>query len=419
MADNQPIESGKLSVSDIEEMLGEDTPDLETTEGKEETSLSLDDSETEPTTETRENKKNNETEEKPEEDDEELKLGDELDEEDGLVTPPKRAEILKKFPELFKTFPFMEKALYREQKYTEMFGTVQDAEDIKQAAETYQGFENDLLKGDLGTVLSSVKNADGAAFEQMVDNWLPMLAKVDEKAYYHVLGDTIKRTLIQTIDKSQNLGEEDFKQVKLAASIIYQAIFGPGKYTPPQKFGRGKDAQPSAEESKLNQERTEFFQERLDNAVSSLDSNVTNLIRNTINENIDKNDTMSPYTKRNAIRDAQEILDKQLSEDQRYQDFKDRLWQKAIETNFSQESLRAIKKAHSAKCKALLPAILKKVRSAALNSQTNRRVNESDNTRRDTTLMERPAAQTRNAGNNKERGKPNKGESSLDFLNRD
>lgn len=66
------------------------------------------------------------TDETTEDDEDELKeLEEELEgpkEEDlELTTPVRRKEILKKYPTLFKDFPYLEKAYYREQQFTKYF----------------------------------------------------------------------------------------------------------------------------------------------------------------------------------------------------------------------------------------------------------------------------------------------------------
>ena len=44
-----------------------------------------------------------------------------------LTDSSSRKEILAKYPKLFKDFPYLEKAYYREQQFTEVFPTIQDA----------------------------------------------------------------------------------------------------------------------------------------------------------------------------------------------------------------------------------------------------------------------------------------------------
>src|SRR5256885_489210 len=87
-----------------------------------------------------------------EQDDEEEEV-DEEPEELNLVTPVRRKEILAKYPNVFKDFPYLEQAYYREQKYTEIFPTIDDASEALDKAGTLDRFETDLMQGDFHKIL--------------------------------------------------------------------------------------------------------------------------------------------------------------------------------------------------------------------------------------------------------------------------
>src|SRR5213075_1381219 len=81
-----------------------------------------------------------------EEDEEALDLS-KPDEDINIDVIPRKAEINKEFPEFFKKFPFVEKALYRDKQYSEMFGSFDDAKEIYDKSEVFNEFENQLLAG--------------------------------------------------------------------------------------------------------------------------------------------------------------------------------------------------------------------------------------------------------------------------------
>src|SRR5215831_19879700 len=97
-----------LSISETVEKLGEEEP-KETIEIGEEG----------------EKEREQEGEEELEPKDELAELEEELtgpkEENLELVTPVRRGEILAKYPNVFKDFPYLEKAYYREQQFTETF----------------------------------------------------------------------------------------------------------------------------------------------------------------------------------------------------------------------------------------------------------------------------------------------------------
>src|SRR6187399_3217989 len=140
--------------------------------------------------------KETEDEEKDEEVDELKELEEELEgpkEEDlELTTPVRRREILAKYPQLFKDFPYLEKAYYREQQFTELLPTIQDAKTAVEKARFMDDIDQSLMSGDITTVLEAAKSENSDAFYKIADNYLPTLKKVDSQAYYHVLGNVVK-----------------------------------------------------------------------------------------------------------------------------------------------------------------------------------------------------------------------------------
>jgi len=342
----------------------------------------------------------------------------ELELDDELVTPPARQEILKAYPDLFKKFPFIDRALRQEKEYTELFGTVEDARDAQQRSAEYSQFENDLLQGNTNGLFKSLKNADETAFAEAVDNLLPTLAQVDQAAYNHIIGDVIKRTLISAVNASTNLDEDSAQQLKLAAGIIHQFAFGPGKFRPPTRFNRNYQDQNNPERQQLNNERAQFFNEQFGSITNDLQGKVDNLLKNTISANIDPKGAMNSYVKKTAVRDSLDLLTRLIAQDERFQQHKDNLWKKALESNFDRRLVDSIRSSYLSRAKALLPSVLKKVRAEALNNRSSDNGDERTERRfKDTRPdKERAPAQSRGKG---EKSKVPRGMTTLDYLNSD
>src|SRR6188472_810735 len=164
-------------------------------------------------TETKSGEDDGDSEEESEEEDDELKeMEEELkgpSEEDlELTTPVRRKEILAKYPQLFKDFPYLEKAYYREQQFTEIYPTIQDARISAEKANILDAAEKQVMNGDITMFLQAAKAEDQNAFNKIADNYLPTLRKVDQQAYYHVLGNVIKDTIITMVREGRNLGDQ-------------------------------------------------------------------------------------------------------------------------------------------------------------------------------------------------------------------
>lgn len=320
-------------------------------------------------------------EEKDDKDEIELKDTDEEDEDkinlkepdDEIVigVPPKKKELEAAYPGILKKFPFLEKMLFRDKAYNELFGSFDDAKEAAERAEQLNGFEKQLLSGNTEEILKSVKEADKKAFNKIVDEYLPTLNKIDNQAYLHVVGNVIKHTIIKMVQESKRTENED---LKAAASILNQFAFASSEFVPPERL--------SVESDKTNEveaERAAFMQERLDTAVSDLQTKADNVLRNTINEYIDPKSAMTPYVKRNAINDALRLVNKAIVSDTAFRKQLDKLWEASHRDKFSRNSLDKIRSAYLGKAKLLLPSAIKQARSEALKDAVpQRKVSEEE-----------------------------------------
>lgn len=333
-----------------------------------------------------------------------------------LVTPVRRAEILKAYPDLFKKFPYLEKAYYREQQFTEIFPTIVDAKAASQKSQLLDRFEHDLIgNGNTENILRAVHQESPEAFLKLVDNYLPTLAKVDEKAYYHVVGNTVKHTIFAMVQEAKKSNNET---LQAAAQILNQFVFGSSDFVPPVNLSKGDNKEDKSKTSELDRRRFEFVKQQLDASVSDLDTRVNNTIKNTIESHIDPNDSMSDYVKRNAVRDALTSLQGLLNQDNRFKTLVDKLWENAANSNFSRDSVDKIKTAYLSKSKTLLGAVIRKARNDALKGAGKRTKNDSDNDNKKGPVA-KSSDKPRSTGKITKASEIPRGMSSLDFLNSD
>lgn len=325
---------------------------------------------------------NEDEEEKDELDEieEELKESDEEidDEKLELITPVSKRAILTKYPNVFKDFPYLEKAYYREQQYTEIFPNPKDAESALSSVRTLEAYERDLMAGNTEKQLLAVKSEDPDAFNKLVDNYLPTLAKVDERAYLHVVKSIINETIYAMIIESRKSKNESLES---AAQLVNQFVMGTSDFEPVKPLSKpdNKDDKSSNEKKQLEDERKQFRQERFNVVSSELYTRVDNAFKNTIEQNIDPKDSMSPYIKRNAIRDANEQLNELLKQDKRLKMIVDQLWIKAADNNFDKVSVDKIRSAFLAKGRTLLPSVIQKARQEALRGVSRKTSKPTDN----------------------------------------
>src|SRR5439155_10821415 len=101
------------------------------------------------------------------------------EEEHGIVGRPSFKDIKAKYPNLFKDFPDLREMFFREQGYSELFPTVEDAKEAHENSANYS-FLRELVEG--GTTenteefLGAVKDID--KLQSFAYSFLPALQKV-------------------------------------------------------------------------------------------------------------------------------------------------------------------------------------------------------------------------------------------------
>jgi len=366
-----------------------------------------------------------EVEEKGEEGEvEEEKVGDDLleleqelegptEEQLELVTPVRRKEILAKYPTLFKDFPYLEKAYYREQQFTELLPTIDDAKAAVEARNVLDRFETDIMGGNTETLLRAVKTESPKGFAKIVDNYLPTLGRVDEQAYYHLLGNVTKHTIVAMVREARNSGNEALQS---AAQLLNQFVFGTSEFKPPTNLSKN-EPETEGKSKELEQREQQFVKQQFESSRTDLNTRINNTLRNTIDANIDPKKSMTDYVRRNASREALEMLDSVLSKDTRFTTLKDKLWEAVFASNFSKESVDRIKSAYLSRAKTLLPTVIKKARIDALKGLGKRVIEEEETPSKSPITPGRPRSQESKGGKITNAKDIPKGMRTIDFLN--
>jgi hypothetical protein len=349
------------------------------------------------------------------EDDEELPDDEELE----LITPVRKKEILKEYPDLFKKFPYLERAYYRDQQFTEVFQTPAEARDASEKSQALDNLEQTLIKGESKELLSSIKETDENGYYKFVDSFLPTLAEVDSRAYGTVIGNIIKHAVLSMVEEGKTSGNDD---LQVAAQILYKYTFGNSKFEAPQRLAK-PDIDKDKDPNKAAEEREAKIRERdFNRNLESINTSVNNSIKATIDANIDSKEQMSPYVKKQAAREAFETVSEILNNDKRLKQVLDALWEKAAKSDYTTEDMNAIRSAVRARARTVLPAALKKARIEALKGMGKQvREKEDDDTdtgnKRDsppeTHRRQKPVSRI-TSGKDIPRGM-----STLDFLNSD
>jgi len=359
-------------------------------------------------------------EEQPEEIDELKEIEEELEEPSEeqleLVTPSSKRDILAKYPKIFKDFPYLEKAYYREQQYTEVFPNPADAKKAAADSETLGYVETDLMNGNTEQLLKAAKNENPKAFNKIVDNYLEVLGKVDEKARDHVIGNVIKQTIVFMAREAQTQGESGTPLLE-AANILNQFVFGSSKFTHPTKLSKDE---PDTKDDTVNREKEQWETERFETARDDLGTRVNNSIQSTIEQHIDPKSSMSDYVKRTAVKEALDSVSNLIDKDPRFKVIINKLWDNARHNRYNKESTDKIRSAFLSKAKTLLPTVIKSARNEALKGM-GKRVHDDDNEpeEKESSNKKEKSTTPKTHERGQKQGKVPKGMTSLEYLMQD
>ena len=159
------------------------------------------------------------------------------------------------------------------------------------------------------------------------------MRNVDEQAYFHVLGNTIKHTVKAMAQEARNSQNE---QLQAAAVLLNQFVFGTSQWTEPQNLSKETKPEDKSKEQEISEREQRFVRQQFDATRTDLNTRVNNTLKNTIQAHIDPKKSMSDYVRRNAERDALEQLTELISGDKRFAALTDKLWEKAYSDGFSQ-----------------------------------------------------------------------------------
>jgi len=387
---NEVEEKPVDTVEDIIEILDEETPG--------------EDKEEEPSPKDKEK-------DKEDKEDEEIELEEAPEDELEFVNVPRKKEILKEFPEIFKKFPGMERALYKEAQYAELFPTMQEAKDAKEELRNLKGVEAELLNGDMENVLKAVKEQAPESFDKVVNNYISTLKRVDEQAYYGVLNFVIDNAIVTAYKTGQ---EQQDEQLCIAAQLLNKFIHGSHQIQHPQ-YPRQVQQRDDPREQQIAQKQNELNYREFNSALTDITERTENTIKATIDKYIDNKEQMTPYLRGKATSDVLAEFNTMIQSDARFRGLLDNLWKESANSGYSTESRNKIRNQIINKAKVVLPDIIRRVRADALKN--NRSVSVRNSSQNDDERSEESSE--RRTQTSKKPQMPGRKVSTLDFLNQD
>jgi hypothetical protein len=299
----------------------------------------------------------------PGEDDEKEEKSEQEESDDSefadIITPLNRKALLKDFPTIFKKYPQLEKGYYGNQEYRKVFPTLDDAREAQDKVEVLDQYTQELHSGQADALFRGLKSQNEEAFAKLVDNYLPTLAKVDGDAYHHVLGNVIKATIFDMMKVSQENQDSD---LGIAAKMLKEHIFGKADITPRSSFQKAGNP----EQDKIRKEREDLEKTKLSDKQSDVSSSFESSLKEAITEVLDPKGAMTAYVKKTATKDALDMVKKTIAKDKEFQRVIAKQWERAAKDGYPREAVSKIRSNYLSKSKAVLPQVIRKIRSEAL-----------------------------------------------------
>ena len=173
----------------------------------------------------------NESEDNSEDEDgEEETDEDEEKEEDDEIEEDKEVEneftvraLKKSYPDIFKKFPEVKDAIFRERMFTKLFGSVDEAEDASNKAQYLDTISQELFEGKSENLLKSLKKNSEESLRVFASGFLPQLFKTDKDLYHEITDHTLNHVLHVVNNNALKNGN---KNLATAVKYISQFLFG-------------------------------------------------------------------------------------------------------------------------------------------------------------------------------------------------
>lgn len=301
------------------------------------------------------------TEEDNTDTDEEVKEDEEepVKEEKEVLTKASYSAVKEKYPELFKDFPELKKAFFREQEFSKVFPTVESAQEAANSQVNFENLRDLVLSGNATEFLNEVASTDKDALDNLANNFLPGLRSVNKDLYITVTTPIIQNILKHVLDtgiRDKNVN------IQNAAKLAYHTIFG----TMEVAGASDKSAEPSAREKKFIAEKTEFETGKFNSLSQTIANEAHADLSKEIEKGLDPNKVLTPGMKKMLVERITNEIHATLGKDDIHRAKMGNLWKREKNNGFSGALKDSIKTAFLSRAIAIMPGIRQKIRTEVL-----------------------------------------------------
>lgn len=325
----------------------------------------------------REDTDSKEKDREDEEEDDKAKLADD-DEEIGHRRTNVKA-IKEKYPKFFKDFPDARDVIFREQEFSKVFPTVEDAQVAQSKASNFDFLAEPLDRGESQPLLDALATNNPKAAERFIEGFLPTIYKANQNLFFRITAPVVKAALRNAMSEAKRIKSE-----ALEASVenIAQFLFNDKDISSSRDVKHDR-REPEKDEA-YEKEKKEFFETRQKEAREGTARTLNSKVDTFIEAKLKDDESITSFELRNITRDVKEKLDNALANDSQHMKMMGSLWRAAERANWSAESMKKIRTTYLTRAQLLLPPILRKVKSEAFESRRKQRRDSDGDDERDT-----------------------------------
>lgn len=306
--------------------------------------------------ETEEEIESEETEEETEEDEEEDK------EEEPELTRVEFKDVKEKYPSFFKDFPTLKHAFFREQKLTEIFPTVEDAQKAAEDQSAFEEITSAIVDGNAGKFLSELENESKDGLKKFTSNFLPALKEADKNLYLETISDPLR----EFVKNVYNFGvREKDDNVKNAAKVVYKVIFG-GGYEDVEK-----DTPIIERKTEVDKDREQYFANKYKELYKEVHGECVNQLDKEIDKGLEDLVKTKPGLKKMIAKQIKEEIYDAMDKDTNYMSRINGLWKKEQRNGFQGTYKTNFTTTFMSKARTLIPKLRAEARKEALGKEDN------------------------------------------------
>jgi len=276
---------------------------------------------------------------------------------------PTYQELKKADPEIFKKVPGLKDIFFREQKFSETFSSVEEAQIAAKKSDDFDVIEASLVQGDPSLVLRELAANSPQSVPLLVDNFLPTLQRMSKDLYVRATMPVLEDLIRLTYNDGKRLND---KNLMYAAGHIAKHVFGEARIPEPRTQSTG----PHPAEVQLREERSRHFNERYGSFNQELATESYTRLERIADRGItDPEGKLNGFTRKAIVKEALAELDERLGEDQQLANTLRQLWRRATVGGFTKEHKEGILNAHLSRAKQLLPGIRNRMVAEALGQK--------------------------------------------------